>query len=366
MATCHRPVANARVSAVLRGGAAARTRASQHGTGRSTRQIARHLWRHTQVVKAMPTCLRRAPSHAAALVVVSARASAYSGQTTKGKLMNLQIGFHAGRVRWALMAVLALATVPASAAISIVAQYSLGEADAGAAAGAVASSTTPSVGSTSLAAVGTPRYANTGAPAPRPSRLSVAFNGTADGLRAAGVISSVTDNFGVEAWVYPTSTAGTAQIAYNGNSSTTGWGLFRNGTSWAFLYGGNVLQATAAPSVDLNRWTHLALVRSAGTTTLYKNGVAVATSPTGPNAPAGAFAIGINPLAAGEFFAGSIDEVRIFTFAAGQFATSDLQTGLSYTDPPAVVPVNAPMWLLTAVFALIAVGVGVIRSRRSL
>jgi hypothetical protein len=98
-------------------------------------------------------------------------------------------------------------------------------------------------------------------------------------------------------------------------------GLFRNGASWGFLYGGQVLAATPASSVDLNTWTHLALVRSGGVSTLYKNGVAVVSSATAPAVPAGAFAIGVGAPSNGEFFAGNIDEVRVFTFTAGQFAT---------------------------------------------
>ncbi len=280
--------------------------------------------------------------------------------------MNWMNGSHARQLRWALTAVFALGVLPTGAAVNVVAHYSLGEADGGAVAGAVAASgTTASVGATTLPTIGTPAYSTAGAPAPRPSRLSVQFNGSTDGFRTPAVLSTVTDNFGVEAWVRASSTAGNSQVVYNGNSSTSGWGLFRNGASWGFLYGGQVLAATPASSVDLNTWTHLALVRSGGVSTLYKNGVAVVSSATAPAVPAGAFAIGVGAPSNGEFFAGNIDEVRVFTFTAGQFATSDLLTGLSYNDPPVVVPVNAPLWLLAAVLALLGIGAGFIRSRRS-
>ena len=69
----------------------------------------------------------------------------------------------------------------------------------------------------------------------------------------------------------------------------------------------------------------------------------------------GGFGVGANSVAAGpaEFFAGNIDEVRVFTFAPGQFVVSDLQTTLSFTEPPAVVPVNSGFTLLLAALAML-------------
>ncbi|MET4576226.1 LamG domain-containing protein [Ottowia thiooxydans] len=277
--------------------------------------------------------------------------------------------FRVRQLRWALVAALSCGLLPAWAAINVVAHYKLGEADSGAANNAViASGTTPTVGATTLPVIGTPRYSIAGSPQPRPSRLSVQFNGSTDGFRTPAVISTATDNFGVEAWVRATSTAGSSQVAYNGNSSTSGWGIFRDGDRWGFLYGGQTLELTANSSVDLNTWTHLALVVSGGTSTLYKNGAVVHTYLGAPTAlPEDAFAIGIGAPANGEFFSGNIDEVRVFTFAEGEFTPSDLLTGLAYTDPvvaPAAVPVNAPVWLLAMALALFAVGAAAVRSRR--
>ena len=272
------------------------------------------------------------------------------------------------QLRWALVAVLSCGLLPAWAAINVVAQYSLGEADSGAANNAVvASGTTPTIGATTLSVIGTPRYSTAGSPQPRPSRLSVQFNGSTDGFHTPTVLTTATDNFGVEAWVRPSSTGGNSQVVYNGDSSTSGWGIFRYGEYWGFLYGGQTLEITDSSSVDLNTWTHLALVRSGGTATLYKNGVPVKTYSVAPAVPDGAFAVGVGASANGEFFAGNIDEVRVFTFAEGEFMTSDLLTGLTYNDlPPAAVavPVNEPVWLLASAMALFAVGATAVRSRR--
>jgi Concanavalin A-like lectin/glucanases superfamily len=251
----------------------------------------------------------------------------------------------------------------ASATVTTIASYKLGEADAGATVGALAANPTlPSVGAVNLPRIGAPTYANTVPALTRPSPLSVAFNGTSDGFRLGSVLSTVTDNFGIEAWVRPTSNVGNGLIAYNGNTSTTGWGLFRNGSSYAVLYGGNVLQG-ATGSVELNQWTHLAVVRASGTTTLYKNGVSVATTGVGPNVPAGGFSIGINPVINGEYFAGNIDEVRVFTFAAGQFTTSDLSSGLAFTDPVPTVPAVSTMGLMLTLLLLFIAGARFVRRR---
>jgi hypothetical protein len=260
-------------------------------------------------------------------------------------------------------AVLICAAGIVEAAVTTVAYYKLGEADPGAVVGATAANATlPSTGAVNLARIGSPVYS--AQTVVRPSPIAVAFNGTTDGFRVAAPLSAVTDNFGIEAWVRPNSVAGNSVIAYNGNTSTSGGGIFRLGSAYGVLYGGNVL-ATVSNSVTLNQWTHLAVVRSAGTTTIYKNGVSIGTTPTGPNVPAGGFSIGINPTAASEFFSGEIDEVRMFTFAAGQFATSDLLTGLSFPQPTPVVPTTSWQTQALMLLALLGVGGWMLRRRQS-
>lgn len=239
--------------------------------------------------------------------------------------------------------VLATAAVPAQATITVLNQWHLGEADSGASAGGAGAATTvDSVGGFNLNKVGAPTYASDVAPRIG-STLSVAFNGTADGYNnMTAVASTLSDNFGIEAWVKSNgSTAGNATIAYNGNTSNAGWGIFRFGGSYGLLYGGN-LGANVSPISTA--WTELALVRDNGTTTFYVNGVASYTTPTGPNPPSGGVGIGTNPTVPNaEMFDGKIDEVRIFSFAPGAFSVGDLNL------PP---PVPTPMLSLRAMAAL--------------
>jgi hypothetical protein len=158
------------------------------------------------------------------------------------------------------------------------------------------------------------------------SSLSVTFT---NGAYATNVIvSTVTNNFGIECWVKPTILGRNEVIAYNGITGgigSGGWGIFlSSNTNYDGLFGG-VAFVGGVPATA-NVWTHLALVRTNGTATLYVNGVAAGSTVTSnPGLPAGNFALATDPQSpGGELFTGLIDEVRVFTFAPGQFSTSDL------------------------------------------
>lgn len=241
-------------------------------------------------------------------------------------------------LRAALIAAFLVFAPAAQAVVTTQSLYRLGEADTGAAAGSPgAASTLPSVGSVALNRVGNPVY-SAQTPAGIGSSLSMSFNGTTDRYGGA-VISTATDNFGIEAWVRSNGrVTDNAAIAYNGNSGSSGYGLYRIGGNWAALYGGVLFFGDPVPVGT--QWTHLAVVRAGGVSTFYVNGVARGSTPSAPNPPAGGFGIGGNAvLAINEFFDGQIDDVRHFTFAPGQFNVSDLN--LSRPDFRAI-PVNDP------------------------
>lgn len=90
----------------------------------------------------------------------------------------------------------------------------------------------------------------------------------------------------------------------------------------AFILGTGVTIGNQVP-IDTNRWMHLAIVNSAGTLTFYTNGVACGASvASGATASAGDVYIGTP--GDNQAFYGYLDEARMFTFAPGAFATSDL------------------------------------------
>ena len=214
------------------------------------------------------------------------------------------------------------------AAVTNVAWYRLGENDPGAASGVVVSGfTTNLIGSQNLIPFGSPRYTNrfaTTAASQVGSSLSVNFNGTSQYLSNA-IISSAVDNFGLEVWVKPNATdSGNRTIVYNGNPTVNGWGLIqRAGTEYRASLGGMTAFGPAIAAAGV--WAHLALVRDNGTTTFYVNGVATGTSLGVPLPATNSFMIGAHPqFAANTWFNGAVDEVRVFTFAPGQFSTNDL------------------------------------------
>jgi len=143
------------------------------------------------------------------------------------------------------------------------------------------------------------------------------------------------DNFGLEFWVNPAGTSGTQALVYSGNSLFEGWGIYLiNGAYVGRIAQNNVGSGTATAG----QWTHLALVRTNGTAVLFVNGVVSGSSSTAsPLVPVG------NPLrVAGNSFSpttesapGYIDEVRVFTFATGQFSTNDLLLNAPYPSPAA-------------------------------
>jgi hypothetical protein len=262
-----------------------------------------------------------------------------------------------------LLAVIVLASViaaPADAAITVLAQYRLGEADPGAAPGLLgANPTVASVGTSGLARIGEPSY---GLPRPpfQNSTLAMAFDGADDRYDLSAVLTTATDNFGIEAWVKSNGrTTQNALIAYNGNTASSGWGLFRAGAEYGFLYGGVVLDGVVPVTTD---WTHLALVREGGTNRFYVNGQLIQSSPGGPNVPVGRFQLGGNLLVPTEGFDGEIDEVRVFTFAPGAFTPADLN--LPVFLPPEPIPATQPWSLLLMALGLLASGVLLLRAQR--
>jgi sugar lactone lactonase YvrE len=226
---------------------------------------------------------------------------------------------------WLVLIGLVLSTVPARATITVLDAWQIGEGDPGAAASGAATNLVDHVGTFNLKTAGAAVYSSdvaTAAAAHAGSLLSVNFTNST--YASSGLLTTVADNFGVELWVKPTATAGNDCILYNGNSGGSGWGLFIINGTYQIVFGGRGYVGSG--TVTMGGWTHLALVRNNGVTTLYTNGViAGASSSLAPNTPAGSFALATTPTAPGaQVFTGLMDEARFFTFSAGQFSTNDL------------------------------------------
>src|SRR5262249_18149777 len=150
----------------------------------------------------------------------------------------------------------------------------------------------------------------------------------------------------LEAWVYPTTVnSAWRDVIYKGNDN-----YYLEGTSsnsghpvGGAIVGGVYTEAVGPNSLTANTWAHLAETYDGATMRLYVNGVQVAS-----RAQTGAIATSTNPLQIGgdslygQYFAGRIDEVRIYNRALSAVEIqNDINTALS-PAPPDTQPPSAP------------------------
>jgi hypothetical protein len=132
-------------------------------------------------------------------------------------------------------------------------------------------------------------------------------------------LASWAGNFTIELWVYHVNgAAGVSRYMSYGPEDAS----IRRATSLNYetydLYGGGYYGlSTAANTVGMNQWVHLAKVRNGSTITLYVNGASVGSYSYTAGVRLSAFSLGcVDP----EYFQGYIDEVRISTIA--QYTTN--------------------------------------------
>jgi hypothetical protein len=108
------------------------------------------------------------------------------------------------------------------------------------------------------------------------------FNGTSS-VVAGAFSASLPASVYMAAWVYPEDT--TTSVAFGvGRNGYGGWFVYQQSGNWSVSFPG--VGTFGSATVTTNTWQHLALVRSGGTWTLYKNGVASGTSTATPGDPA--------------------------------------------------------------------------------
>jgi len=119
----------------------------------------------------------------------------------------------------------------------------------------------------------------------------------------------------------------------------SGWGLVQINSTFQGLFGKCTFFGSGP--ISLNGWTHVAIVRAGGTTTLYVNGLASGTTTSTPNVPAGSFGVAAPPQATSqERWSGRLDEVRVFTFAQANSAQTTC-CSMRRSPPPTVVTQSA-------------------------
>jgi hypothetical protein len=164
---------------------------------------------------------------------------------------------------------------------------------------------------------------------------ALSFNGTSAKVTIVDAPSlHLTSAMTLEAWVFPTTSANVwRDLIYKGNdnyylsASSCCSGLPVAGGIFSGTYG----EAYGASGLAANTWTHLAATYDGSTLRLYVNGVQVAAkAQTGMLAVStGLLTIGGDPIY-GQYFAGRIDEVRVYSTAlSAAQVEADMNTAIS-------------------------------------
>ncbi|HWU85750.1 MAG TPA: LamG domain-containing protein [Kofleriaceae bacterium] len=138
----------------------------------------------------------------------------------------------------------------------------------------------------------------------------------ATAARASTTATPLTSGITLEAWVRWDSGTGVQAVMYNGNSATSGYGLFLENGRVKILAGGVDWAPCSTCKVVQGEWTHLAAVRTDKAWFVYQNGApqALDNATLAAHVPSGQFSIASVP-AGGERLIGAIDEVRVWSVA---------------------------------------------------
>lgn len=173
---------------------------------------------------------------------------------------------------------------------------------------------------------------------------ALVFNGTSAlvTINDSGSLD-LTTGMTLEAWVKPSAVnSAWRDVIYKGNDSYYLEGTSGNAGLPAMggTFGGSDVPLYGAGTLVANTWTYLAATYDGTTMRLYSNGVQVASQPQ-----TGAIATSANPLQIGgdslygQFFQGTIDEVRVYNVA---LTAAQIQTDMNTPVPPDTQAPSAP------------------------
>lgn len=168
---------------------------------------------------------------------------------------------------------------------------------------------------------------------------SMYFDGTGDFLSTPNIDSfNFSDsNFTVEFWVYPTSNT-IGGIVGNRDNLTTGygWSIVRQADGSVYIQSYSLNVTTAAGTVPINTWTHVAVSCFSNSAKIFLNGALYAIGNIGIHATSSPvdFVVGKAHHSVPQYFTGYIDEVRV-TSAAARYAAG-------FSVPTTAFPNEAP------------------------
>jgi Concanavalin A-like lectin/glucanases superfamily/Bacterial Ig-like domain len=176
---------------------------------------------------------------------------------------------------------------------------------------------------------------------------ALTFNGTSNTVAVNDSATlDLTNGMTLEAWVYPTTTSGWRTVLMKESTGGLAWTLYGNDNashpSLTVNTGGADQALAGVQPLPANTWTFLTGTYDGATMRLYVNGTQVSSRAMTGNlsVTAGALRIGGNAVW-GEYFAGRIDDVRIYNRA---LTAAEIQTDMSTpvsgggTTPPPAPP----------------------------
>jgi hypothetical protein len=163
----------------------------------------------------------------------------------------------------------------------------------------------------------------------------LSFDGINDWVTVADAAAlDLTSGMTIEAWVYPTSLGGWRTVVMKEAPGGLAYALYADDDvpsrpAGYVNRGTGDLAAQGAGPLPLNAWTHLAVTYGGGALRLYVNGAQVSTVAATGNirTTTAALRIGGNSVW-GEYFAGVLDEVRIYNRA---LTAAEISAGMNQT-----------------------------------
>ncbi len=182
------------------------------------------------------------------------------------------------------------------------------------------------------------------------------FNGSDNVIDFERVPITQTDNWSVSAWINPAAlpqTGVAVSVGFDNGINGDGFGFGFDGASiWKGIFSGVTWMGSGYSPIS-NQWFHSIMIREAGVTKFFINGVQTGFSYTVNPAPPTRFSIGSQTGA--RFFNGAVDDVRIYGRA---LSSNEIQRLYSIeADLPVITqaPRNLVVWQgATAVFSVIA------------
>jgi hypothetical protein len=166
----------------------------------------------------------------------------------------------------------------------------------------------------------------------------LAFSGTGKRVTTPDANDlDLNQTFTVMGWVNPSSVSGWRPLLIKEEAGGLVYLLYAAGESvgtgksaWLDI-GGSDLELPSSGALPLNTWSHVALERNGGTVTYWTNGLQTGSTTVSGNTTAstGVLAIGGHSFWGGEWFAGKIDDVRIYSAAlTGAQISTAMSAGL--------------------------------------